>query len=104
MTKEEMNSFRDGYDEARHIAIGWMKKIASLESGHLEELKILIADLEEEERQDHWRAIQEEFPGITEEQYQAELDRSMEQIRRRYYRKGLIELELIKSPENDDVT
>jgi hypothetical protein len=100
MTEGEMNSFWDGYNEARHLAIDWMKKITSLKKGHLRELKLLVRELEEEERQDHWRAIQKEFPGITEEQYLAELDSSMEQIRERYYRKkSPVELVLIRSPE-----
>lgn len=102
MTKEQISFFRAGYWEARSIAIGDIKRIAALKRGHRQELLQLADELEVDEKREHWESIQEEFPGITEEQYEKELDDSMLLIRETFYqKKGLIKLRLVKSPSPD---
>jgi hypothetical protein len=105
MTDTDISNFRAGYNEARSIAMGRIKEIVSLPNGHLAALKCLIKKLEKEEWEDHWRTIQEESPGITVEEYEADLDRTAELIREEYYQKnGLIKLRLLESPRGNDVT
>ncbi len=102
MTKEQISFFRAGYWEARHIAIGDIKRIAALKKGHRKELLRLADELEADERREHWESIQEEFPGITEEKYEEELADSMLLIHETFYQKnGLIKLRLVKLPTSD---
>lgn len=97
MTKEQISFFREGYWEARRIAIGDVKRIAGLKKGHRQELLKLADELEADEKREHWDSIQEEFPGMTREQYKNELDRAAELIREKFYQKnGLIKLRLVK--------
>lgn len=98
MNKEQLSFYKSGYWDARVVAIGDLRRIATLRRGLREELLKLADELEEDERHEHWESIQEESPGITEEQYQAELDASMDQIRNDFFQKnGLIKLRLVKS-------
>lgn len=73
MTKEQIDSFRAGYTECRWITIFEIKKILTHKTGIRRLLLSFINELEEDECREAWESAQEEFPGITEEQYQESL-------------------------------
>lgn len=96
MTDKSIEDFNFGYRECRRVMIFDLRKVLKLEDGQIEAIRELLERLEDDEEADHWKSIQEEFPGITREQYEAELEESAAYIRERYYTKdGLLRLRIV---------
>ena len=94
MTKEEKALYSARYFDARDVIIHRVREVFSLPNAVTE----LIADLEEERRADVWRSVQEECPGITPEEYEAELDAGAGRIKRTFYsEKGYAKPRLVRS-------
>ncbi len=59
--------------------------------------KFLFNELRLETEEYHWKSIQREFPGITREEYEADLEVSIQEIRKKYYsEKDYLKPRLIK--------
>ena len=88
-----------GYDECRSVILGDLRRIIGQNTDADIKAKLvkLIADLDGDIERQHWETIQEEFPGITREEYKAECDASMEQILKTHYSKhGYLKPRLIR--------
>jgi len=87
MTKDEISMFRSGYDECRQVIIRNLKTILGKCSGKGVKAKLcaLICQLEADAEREHWKQIQEEFPGITPEEYESEMNATFDLIREKYY-------------------
>lgn len=97
MTKAEIAAYRDGYNEHRNIVKRELQNLLSLKAGHKNVLAAYLCKLEEEMEADHWRCIQEEFPGITRKEYEASFDETEKLIRAKYYSKnGYLKPRLVK--------
>lgn len=110
MNKSEKDAFDFGYSEARGVVLSQLKEILREDSdGEIVklQLELLIHELELDIEKANWRAIQEEFPGITEEEYEAEQEASADEIRKTYFSEnGFLKPRLVrqapKASENDD--
>jgi len=77
--------FRSGYTEYRWLALSYLRELAALPSGHKEAINDLIVRMKIEEDEEVWQSVQEEFPGMTREQYEAELEQSFNMIKAKHY-------------------
>lgn len=110
MNESEKDAIRFGYSEARDVILYQLKEILREDSnGEVVklQLEILIHELELDIEKANWRAIQEEFPGITEEEYEAQMEASAVEIRKTYFSEnGFLKPRLVrqvpKASENDD--
>jgi hypothetical protein len=103
MKLSELDSFLSGYSEGRQVAIALMRKVASIETGHVVALKALIESLENEEAEYHWEAVKNEFPGVSKEQFLLRLEKGEEAIVDNNV-KSLSPARVLRLPESDDVT
>lgn len=82
MTKEQTEFFRRGYEEYRNIIINRLRDVNSER-----DLSILISQLRSEIAADLWRKVQEEQPGITHEEYEAQLNEALRIAKEKHYSK-----------------
>lgn len=87
MTKNDIANFRMGYDECRQVIQNDLRKALNADDLRIAIVEILRT-LEADAETDRWRNIQEEFPGITKEEYEAELAESAKYIKEKYYSKA----------------
>jgi|GEM_PF-3966692 len=85
MIDENAQSFRNGYFEARSVFQGRIEKTLKQRTGHKNALSQLYLEVEAEIAADIWRDVQEEFPGMTREEYEADLEESARLIKAKYY-------------------
>jgi hypothetical protein len=98
MTETEKELFGEGYNECKRLFLHELRKIAELPTGHKAAVREYVANLEKEMAEEHWASIQKEFPGITREQYEAELEPSIKVIRETYYSEnGYLKPRLVKN-------
>jgi len=97
MDEREIAAYRSGYDECRQIMIGDLRKISKLKCRQRDALNELLAGLVRDAEEDHWRCVQEEFPGITREEYEQSMNETVQAIHEKYYNKdGRLKLRLIR--------
>jgi len=97
MNEEQLDCFVFGYDECRGVIRMQLEKILAQKAGHRIALKNFLNKLEKEEERDHWDQIQKEFPGITREEYESEMNECVEAIRQKYYsEKGFLKPRLAR--------
>ena len=85
MTDEQIEFFRMGYWECRTVVLVALRKACTKKRGRGAALEKLLAELDADEKRDVWASVQAEFPGITREQYEAELEASAQAIRETFY-------------------
>lgn len=97
MTKHELDFYKAGYTDARDIFMGRLRSILNLKKGQKEKIAELLKEMEKQEEEYHWEAIQEEFPGITKKEYEEMCERSFEEIRTKFFHKsGYPKLRLVR--------
>lgn len=101
MTKNEIAYFRIGYGECRQVIIGSLRE--ALDANDLRAtITDMIQNLENDAEADHWRNIQEDFPGISREEYKAASEESCNQIKEQFYSEaGYLKPRLIKNNSDD---
>jgi hypothetical protein len=88
LTDEQFDDcFNFGYNECRSIVIDDIKKILEMKSGQRAALKALLNELEEAEEANFWFFIQKDFPGMTREEYDAEMEKGSQMIRETFFSK-----------------
>lgn len=98
MTETEKELFSEGYKECKWLLFHQLRKIAERSTGHKATLREYVANLENELNDEHWKSVQIEFPGMTREQYEVELETSAQMIREKYYSKnGFLKPRLVRS-------
>lgn len=97
MNEEMIEWFREGYNECRMVIIKKLREILDFHEGDVSEISNLIYRLEEDQERELSESIQKEFPGITPDEYEAELSSDIEMIYGKYYRKdGTLKMRLVR--------
>lgn len=98
MNEHEKKLFGEGYNECKLVVLHDLRKIAEMPTEHKAALREYVATLEKELANEHWVSVQKEFPDMTREQYDAELESSTQMIRKKYYNKnGFLKLRVVKA-------
>jgi hypothetical protein len=97
MTKDQISAYQSGYRDCRDVTTSRLREIIKQSAGQQAAVVSLIAELEGDAADELWQGIQEECPGITRAEYEAELDESAKAIRTKYYNsKGHLKLRLVR--------
>ena len=95
--QNEIDYYKFGYNECRNIVIGTLREILS-NPDPIVVLKQFIEELEDDKEREHWAQIQREQPGITREEYEAQLEEFSKELREIYYSKaGFLKPRLVKN-------
>jgi hypothetical protein len=102
MNQNEIDIFKFGYSECRDVLMRELRTILTMPNPKVA-LKKLIEELESDAERAHWELIQKEQPGITHEEYEAELEEFGREIRERYYSKaGYLKPRLVRHVKAED--
>ena len=102
MDEINITFFKSGYDECRAVILEELKELIEKIPPKIlkHKIQLLTDKLEDDAEEEHWKAIQEEFPGITREAYEAELDTFVKEVRKTYYsEKGILKPRLVRFEE-----
>lgn len=98
MNEDQISHFRFGYDECARVILFELREILKLKSGHCAAIKKLLTNWEKNMADQHWKDVQNEFPGITREEYDADLENTAQTIRKEYYSKhGYLKPRLVRN-------
>jgi hypothetical protein len=96
MTEFETALYTAGYDDCRGVVLHRLREVLASPACR-PALEEMVKVLEQDQKDDHWRAIQKEIPDITKEEYQASLDASFQVIAGKFYGKdGALKARLVK--------
>ena len=97
MNQNDIDNIGFGYDQCRDVVLSVLRKILS-KRGLRVALEEFIEKLEDDKEREHGEQIQKEQPGITLEEYEAQLEKDFKLIREKYYSKqGYLKPRLVRT-------
>lgn len=85
MTDEQNEKFRMGYFECRQVLLNQIRQVLCDGGDIREGLHVLVENLESQISDEIWEEVRKEFPNMTREQYEADLNKDAEFIKDKFY-------------------
>lgn len=98
MTEDQIDAYRSGYWECRRVILGRLREVFDDPIDCRDALGDAIERLEADEEKEHWESVQREVPGITRDEYEAELEADGKAIREAFYSPaGLLKPRIVRA-------